>query len=241
MSVFLPTLLNWLLAYGYPILWLSVFLSSAGLPIPTPLTLLAAGAFAEAGDFNVFLLAALAITASVGGDSTGYFIGKRWGSKALDWLEKSKWNRFISAKTIARSRARFQRQAGWAVFLTRFLFPALGGVVNLLAGADLFPYRYFLRYDIAGEILSAVIPLSLGYAFSASWEAVGDVLGSFSLFALALLVAIFLVIYLVRMVQRSKERTAGQDDEPLAIPGQYAKAPAAAERPERTSGNLPLS
>ena len=240
MSLFLPALLNWLQAYGYPVIWLTIFVASAGFPIPSALVLLAAGAFAQAGDFNIFLLALLAITAAVSGDSTGYYIGRRWGTKVIDWLETSKWNHFISASTIERGRARFKRQAAWAVFLTRFLFPALGGVVNLLAGADPFPYRYFLPCDIAGEILSAVIPLSLGFAFGASWEAVGDVLGSFSILALALLVAIFLTIYLMRTARHTKAEESGRTKEPIAIQVKNSAA-AAPDNSARRSGEMPLS
>lgn len=240
MSLFLPALLNWLQAYGYPVIWLTIYVASAGFPIPSALVLLAAGAFAQSGDFNIFLLVPLAITASVSGDSTGYYIGRRWGVKAIDWLETSRWNHFISVSAIERGRVRFKRQAGWAVFLTRFLFPALGGIVNLLAGADPFPYRYFLPCDISGEILSAVIPLSLGYAFGASWEAVGDVLGSFSLFALASLIASILAIYLLRTARHSKLEETGRAKGPTAIQTR-STGTAITESSPRTSGNLPLS
>ena len=240
MSIFLPALLNWLLAYGYPVMWLTIYVASAGFPIPSALVLLAAGAFAQAGDFNIFLLAALAITASVSGDSTGYYIGRRWGTRVIGWLETSRWNRFISARRIERGRLRFKRRAGWAVFLTRFLFPALGGIVNLLAGADPYPYRYFLACDISGEILSAVIPLSLGFAFGASWEAVGEVLGSFSVFALAMLAAVVLAVYLVRTMRRSRTARVGEQAETATIRARAKGAPVT-DRPTRTSGNLPLS
>jgi membrane-associated protein len=240
MSIFLPALLNWLQAYGYPVIWLTIYVASAGFPIPSALVLLAAGAFAQAGDFNVFLLAGLAITASVSGDSTGYYIGRRWGTRVIGWLETSRWNRFISARSIERGRLRFKRRAGWAVFLTRFLFPALGGIVNVLAGADPYPYRYFLSCDISGEFLSAVIPLSLGFAFGASWEAVGDVLGSFSVFALAMLAAVVLGIYLVRTMRRSKTAQVGEEAE-IGTVRTRAKGATVTDSPTRTSGNLPLS
>ena len=236
MSILLPGILNWLLAYGYPVMWLTIYVASAGFPIPSALVLLAAGAFAQAGDFNIFLLAVLAITASVSGDSTGYYIGRRWGTRVIGWLETSRWNRFISARRIERGRLRFKRQAGWAVFLTRFLFPALGGVVNLLAGADPYPYRYFFACDISGEFLSAVIPLSLGFAFGASWEAVGNVLGSFSVFALAMLVAVVLAVYLVKTMRRPK-----MAQEKTAAIQVRAKGGSVTDHPTRTSGNLPLS
>ena len=50
--------------------------------------------------------------------------------------------------------------------------------MSLLAGAERYPYRHFLLYDVTGEMLGAVIPLSLGYALGACWEAGGDLLGA---------------------------------------------------------------
>ncbi len=154
MSTFLPALLNLLQQYGYPVLWVSVFIAAIGVPLPTSLALLAAGAFAALGDFNIVLLAALALSASVCGDNVGYFIGRRWGSKLLNWLAHLKRQRFISPRTIERSRVYFNRRGGWAVFLTRFLFSAFGSITNLLAGTELFPYRHFLFADIPASISS---------------------------------------------------------------------------------------
>src|SRR6266487_4118319 len=114
MNLLLPYLVSWLQEYGYPALWVSVFVASAGAPLPIGLILLAAGAFASFGDFNIGLLAITAISASVCGDSLGYFIGRRWGTKVLDWLEYSRARRFITPQTVTRSRAYFRRHGGWA-------------------------------------------------------------------------------------------------------------------------------
>src|SRR5437588_10493679 len=89
MTIFLPHLISWLQQFGYPALWLMVFIASVGTPLPISLVLLAAGAFAALGDFNIVLLIITATSASVCGDSLGYFIGRNWGTKVLDWLEQS--------------------------------------------------------------------------------------------------------------------------------------------------------
>jgi membrane-associated protein len=188
----LPFLLNLFQQYGYPILWLIVFVSAVGIPLPTSLILLAAGAFAALGDFNLLLLVVVTVSAFVAGDNTGYWLGRRWGSRLLDWLERTHKIQLVSPARIARSRLYFHQRGGWAVFLSRFLVSALGGVINILAGAELYPYKRFVIYDICGEALGASLPLVLGLIFGASWEAVGAVLGSLSLFFLALLVALFL-------------------------------------------------
>ncbi len=210
LSTLLTFLISWLEQYGYPVLWLIVFVASVGAPLPVGLLLLVLGAFAGLGDFNVIYLALITTSASVCGDSLGYTIGRGLGSKVLDWIERRRWYRSKSSRTIARSRAYFKRRGAWAILLSRFLFSALGGTVNLVAGADRYPYHRFLLYDGVGETLGAVIPLSLGYAFGASWEDVGDLLTTSSGCVLALLVTIFLVIRLVRIVQRVKESDSDQ-------------------------------
>jgi membrane-associated protein len=228
MSVFLTALLNIMQSYGYPALWVSIFIAAVGLPLPIALVLLAAGAFAALGDFNLVLLTLISISASVAGDNLGYAIGRLWGSRGADWLEHSKLGkRFLKPDSVARSRLYFKKRGGWAIFFSRFLVAALGGVVNLLAGTELYPYRYFLFFDIAGEALGALIPLLLGFAFGATWEAVGDILGTFSLLILGLLIVIYLFIRLLRYwhgVQKARA-TAAYKASTMEAPLQSPEAP----------------
>jgi len=166
MSSLLSILLHGLHEYSYPILWLIIFIAAVGLPLPASLVLLAAGAFAAPGGFNIALLIGITITAASCGDSVGYFIGRCWGSKTLHRLGQPRRLQLISPRSITHSRHYFKCKGGWAIFFSRFLFSALGGVINLLAGAERYPYRRFLLYDVTGETLGAVIPLSLGYALA---------------------------------------------------------------------------
>ena len=205
MSTLLPLLLHGLHEYGYPVLWLAVFIAAVGFPLPTPLILLTAGAFAVQGDFNIVLLLGITLTAASCGDNVGYFIGRSWGSRTLNWLVQPRRLHLIPAHTITRARLYFKRRGGWAIFFSRFLFSALGGVMSLLAGAERYPYRHFLLYDVTGETLGAVIPLSLGYALGACWEAGGDLLGALSGFAFILFLVMLLVRRLVKMLPHSKE------------------------------------
>lgn len=236
MNALLPTLLNWLQQIGYPVLWAIVFVAAAGLPLPTVLLLLAAGAFAGAGDFNLALLLLLALSASVAGDSLGYWIGRLWGIKALNWLERPHRRPLISPQVVVRSRKEFEAHGGWAVFLSRFLISALGGAINLLAGADPYPYRRFLVFDMTGEALGVGIPLILGYAFGASWESVGSLLGALSGFALALLLVIALGIYLLRTIRQSRAtRTAARETRQEQV-----MVTLEMKQDRHPSGNLPL-
>lgn len=244
MNNLLPYLLTLLQEYGYPILWLSIFIGAVGIPLPNTLVLLAVGAFAALGDFQFILLFVVALSAFVAGDNVSYWLGRRWGSRVLRWME----GRLIRAQTLERSRVYFDRLGGWAIFSSRFLVSALGGAINLLAGAQLYPYRRFLVYDIAGEAVGTVLLLTLGYVFGASWDAVGDVLGSFSFFIVALLVALVLGYQTLRLFRRMRTialtRKALKQSEPIyekpldvsaVLPGLSSP-----EAPPSSAGDLPL-
>jgi len=236
-------LLSFLQSYGYLALWITVFVAAIGIPIPITLVLLAAGAFAALGDFNIALLFIISFSALICGDNAGYLIGRIWGSKVLNWVEHSKrWNRFIPPRTVMRSRDYFRNRGGWAIFLSRFLFSALGGVINLLSGSELYPYRYFLIRDTSGEALGAMIPLLLGYIFGASWEAVGDVLGYSSFLILCLFVVILLVTGLIRNARSLKRVNVTSIRQPVEMQSNAAgtSAIAPAETSAGPTGNLPL-
>lgn len=168
------------------------------------LVLLAAGAFAALGDFNIVVLALVAVTASCCGDSLGYLLGRRVGPSLFDWLTHQKRIPLLSAQRLTQSQDYFKKHGAWAIFLTRFLFSGLGGPTDWLAGAERYPYRRFLWVDICGQILSAGISLSLGYIFGASWEAVGDIMGAISGVAIAVLIAIILTMRLIKIIRTTQ-------------------------------------
>lgn len=212
MITWFPGVLSWVYAYGYLAVWLILFIAAVGVPLPVDLVLLAAGAASAIGHFNLLLLAPVAISGSVCGDQLGYGLGRWWGRRLLIWLERSPRWRWLTARLITPAEAYFARRGGWAIFLSRFLVSSLGGEINLLAGADPFPYRRFLLADVAGETLGAVIPLSLGYVSGAKWKAVGNELGAASLGVLAVAILLILSVALVRTVgppAHLQERTSG--------------------------------
>lgn len=217
MSTLLPYLISWVQSYGYPVIWLCACLSAAGLPLPTVLVLLAAGAFAALGDFNIALLFLVALTAAVAGDNIGYLLGKSFGGRLLAWLERPRSFQLLSPKALDKGHDYFRRRGIWAIFLSRFLFAALGGIINIVAGTERYSYPRFLLSDVGGEILGVLIPLVLGYTFGASWENIGDILSGVSIFAFALLVGSGLLFYLIRAIRKA-QATAVKEEKKTVTP-----------------------
>ena len=204
--------INALQHYGYPALWLVVFIAAVGVPVSGSLLLFAAGAFAALGDLNIFILFPVAVSAAVMGDNLGYFIGRRIGVSLLTWLGRQKRIRWITPEALAQGQEYFRKRAGWAVFITRFLIVALGGPINLLAGLEQYTYQKFLFWDVSGQIISVLMSLGLGYAFAASWEEVASLFGAFSSFVLVFLIACVLFMLLLRRIRRRKQNSASAVD-----------------------------
>ena len=77
--------------------------------------------------------------------------------------------------------------------------------------AELYPYPRFLLLDFCGELVGALIPVLLGYAFGASLEIVGDILVSITTLLVALLLAGYLAYRLLKMVWRIRMRSIHLD------------------------------
>lgn len=217
MNNLLPTLISWLQLYGYPALWISICIAAIGAPLPVSLLLLATGAFAALGDFNIISLLFTAASASVVGDSIGYWIGRKVGSPLLSWLSTQTKLRFIKPQTIKRAEEKFRHRAGLAVFASRCLVPSLGGVMNLLAGAERYKFRNFLILDICGESISAALPLFLGFAFGASWVAIGKLMTQISMLILILFIILYLTVLLIRTLRKWAHTKARQHTATMAI------------------------
>ena len=242
MNSVLPYLLSALQEYGYLALWLSAFIGAVGIPLPNTLLLAAAGAFAAFGNFNMEVLFLVSLAGFVAGDSCSYWIGRLWGSKVLHWLETSHKLRFIQPQMLVRARLYFHRRGSWAIFFSRFLVSAFGSAINLLAGAELYPYRKFLLYGVAGKILGALLPLLLGYIFATSWRAVGDLLGTSSIFVLIFLCVLFFSYLALNKFRRSyqarKRQQTPREETQLEVsvasnhlPGSDATSPSSSHLP----------
>ncbi len=204
--------LNDLQHFGYPALWLIVFVAAVGVPVSGSLLMFAAGAFAAFGDFNMFILFPVALSAAVMGDNLGYGIGRWVGIALIGWIGRQKRFRWMSPEAIEKGRDYFRQRTGWAIFLTRFLIVALGGPINILAGLEHYSYRRFLFWDISGQALCALITLGLGFIFAESWLEVATIFGTFSSLFLALMVTAILFIVILRRVRRNRATKAGEHE-----------------------------
>lgn len=164
-------LLTQIINYGVPMIGLIVFLGALGVPVPGTLIVIAAGAFSSQGILSWPVAALIGLTCAALGDSLSYGMGY--------YARKPMLKRFSGKSAWVHAEEYFQRWGGMSVFFSRFLITTIAVPVNLLAGTGDFPYKRFILFDLAGEIIWVLGFGGLGYLFSNEWEVVGDFLSNF--------------------------------------------------------------
>ena len=177
---------------------LALFLGPLGLPLPTGLLVVAAGAFARQGLMPLALVAGLGLGATLLGDSAGYLLGRfagRWTLRLGSGRGAAAWQ---------RARKQFKQRGGLALYSTRVLLTALDVPTNLIAGGSRYSFRRFLAWDVAGRTTWLLIYGGLGYLFSSQWQAVTALLGTYGLWVGVAAGAGCLLVQLVRRLCRAR-------------------------------------
>ncbi|SOB98985.1 DedA family protein [Rhodobacter maris] len=191
----LDALLEALPLYGPWLVGLTTFLSCLALPVPSSLMMIAAGAFVASGDLSLPAVGGAAFGGALAGDQLGFFLGRRAGHL----LPKPGTKR---AALIATALDKLAQHGALAVFLSRWLFAALGPWVNLAAGASGYSHRRFTLADIAGEVVWVLGYVGLGMVFGRNLDAAADLAGNTLGLLAAGAVAIGLGLWLLRALRR---------------------------------------
>jgi membrane protein DedA with SNARE-associated domain len=184
---------------GPAALALALFLGPLGLPIPTGLLVVAAGAFVRQGLMPLALAAGLGLAATLLGDAASYLLGRFAGG----WAHRL--NKGRRAAAWQRAQKQFKRRGGLALYSTRVLLTALDVPTNLIAGASGCGFRRFLAWDIAGRVTWLLLYGALGYVFSSQWRAVTALLSTYGLWLGVAAGAGFLLVQLVRRLRRARQ------------------------------------
>ena len=193
-------LLAWLLVYSYPVVGLTVLVSAVGVPLPSTVVVLAAGALASDGDPNPVAMVAIVVLAAVAGGLISYGVARWGGGRMLDRVGPRVG---LTPERVGPLERRFARWGGLLVVATRCLLTGLALPTNLVAGAGGYPARHFLGYALVGESIWAGGLTTLGWWYGSNWVALLDYLDDAFTTLTALTVAIVLGAILVRVL-RSK-------------------------------------
>ncbi len=208
MQALVTYLLALLPVYGPWLLLVLAFLETffiTGLVVPSGVATSVATVLALEGSMDLFEVVLAATLGGALGDSTGFFIGRAWGTRVL-----SGEGRFATA---ARKRheavsSLFGRHPVYSVTLAR-LISFVRTVMPMAAGMSGLRYRRYLPYELVGLAGWTVIYVSIGIVTRESWEMATQLVGVGG-------VSVFLVVGLIlwfifRRREQDPELGAGEE------------------------------
>lgn len=190
--------LQFIVQYGYLLVFVWVLGEQAGLPIPAAPLLLACGVLAGQRQMNLTLAVLAAALGSIVSDSVWFYIGKRRGITVLRLLCKIA----LEPDTCVR-----QTEAKFAKFGTRTLLfskfvPGLNTAAAPLSAVVQIPYVRFAAFAFAGAAIWAGSFILLGFFFSTQIGRITNGLQMLGSWVLLLFVGAFIAYLAYRYYDR---------------------------------------
>jgi membrane protein DedA with SNARE-associated domain len=181
-----------LLRHGYVVLFVIVMIEQAGVPLPALPVLLAVGALAAAGHFNLGVALLVVVAACLVSDLVWFELGRRHGARMLALLCRIA----LEPDSCVRRTENVLAAGGARALLFAKFLPGLSTVAPPVAGMMRMRLPRFLFWDVAGALLWAGCYFALGYVFSTQLERVAELvlgLGRGLVAAVAAALAIYLL------------------------------------------------
>jgi len=156
----MPELSELLRHWGYLAIFLVVILGNIGLPVPEETILALAGYLVWRGQLRLSLVLIVGVASAIAGDNTGYWIGRRYGQKAIERYGHS----FLGGPQRLESVRRFMTRHGrLGVFAARFItgIRFLAGPIAGSMGLRPIP---FMVANAFGALVYVPVVVTAGYA-----------------------------------------------------------------------------
>jgi membrane protein DedA with SNARE-associated domain/rhodanese-related sulfurtransferase len=184
---------QFLIRHGLTLVFAAVFVEQLGLPLPALPWLLAAGALAAIGKFNLALGLLATVVACLLADTIWFYLGRYRGNQVLGLLCR------ISLEPdscVRRTQNVFTRYGLPGVLLAKFV-PGMSTVAPPVAGMSSISAWRFLLVDGIGSLLYGGCLLGLGFFFNRQIDQIIAALARIGGSALTLLggLAVLLIAY----------------------------------------------
>ena len=148
--------------WGYLLLAGIVFAESGllvGLFLPGDSLLFTVGVVCGAGQLDIVRICALLVVASIAGDQSGYFLGRRTGPRIFVRPD----SRLFKREYVQRTQAFFHRHGGKTLIYAKFV-PIVRTFAPFMAGVGRMRYSRFVSFNVFGG-LGWVLSLTVGGYF----------------------------------------------------------------------------
>ncbi len=146
---------------GYALLAGIVFSETGllvGLFLPGDSLLFTVGAVCGAGQLDIVSVCVLLVAASILGDQSGYFLGRRTGPRIFSRSD----SRLFKREYVTRTQEFYERHGGKALVYAKFV-PIIRTFAPFMAGVGKMHYSRFLAFNVVGGVLWVLVATLAGY------------------------------------------------------------------------------
>lgn len=193
--------------YGYYVVFIGVLLENSmflGLLVPGAIILILAGLSAENGSINLWYVLALALVATIIGDTISYFIGRMGWTRLLE--------RTGMAKMIDKVREPMHSNSTW-IILSYHLAGYSRVVGPLAAGIFHIPFRRWAPLDYTGGAIWVLMYTMAGVILGLAGVEFGDTKRMVRLLEFFFL-GVFIVAIIIAFARNARVRRGGTSGPP---------------------------
>ena len=194
----MPIALDFIIKYGYWVVFLWVLTAQLGVPIPSTPLLLTAGTLTATHQLRLPFVLAAALGASLIADTTWYVFGRRYGSAMVRLMCRLS---FESTACVRKTELYFTKSGATALLAAKFV-PGLGSVAAPIAGQSGMPYGKFLLCDAGGILLWSLTVVLGGRFFGDILKRNPDALSWTAHFFVAIFALLLIGFLVYRMLRR---------------------------------------
>jgi membrane protein DedA with SNARE-associated domain len=192
---------HWIEAHGYWAMFVLLFSSGIGLPLPEDVPLTAAGVFIARGSMRWVIAAPLGWVAMMFGDSALYILGYLLGWRVV---HLPMIGRHVSAKRLQKCEQWFHRWGAWAVGIGR-MFMGIRSAMVVAAGTMRMNYLKMLIADGLAAMVTGGAFMIFGYWAGLHAGSIGPIIEEYrQVFSIIALVAAVALIVVLRLRARRR-------------------------------------
>ncbi|NGP59546.1 DedA family protein [Paenibacillus thiaminolyticus] len=186
-------LLHWIGQFGYPALFLALWLGIVGMPVPDEVIVMTGGAVSGMNILHPLPAFVLTYLGVVSGLSVGFMIGRGIGVPILERLRR----RSRMERCLEVAEGLIRRYGSLAICLSYFL-PVVRHVIPYLVGVNRMTFKRYALYAYSAGFIWTLLFFSMGWALGSRVEAVGQLLYRYGLYAAALIIVAGGVFWIVK-------------------------------------------
>jgi membrane protein DedA with SNARE-associated domain len=161
----MDVIFNWIIQYGYPVLFALLMLGIVGLPVPDETLLTFAGYLVFKEELALLPTIGAALLGSICGITLSYGLGRSLGRYLIDRIGPLV---KISPRDFDHVEAWYARW-GKYMLLVGYFIPGIRHLVAWAAGSSRLPLPVFMTFASTGAVIWCGTFIALGYIFGEEW------------------------------------------------------------------------